>query len=129
MEHNSNASGRFCCGVIGAMDHVAYVGGVAPPKRDVVKARASLKAAGVVKPLPVPLIVYNRPQGVQAGEVIQSMTAQGGFAVQVNAMERATEQRGEYVMTLWRLVATAGPRPQRVELPAHSGALNHAGYS
>ena len=100
-----------------------YVEEIAPPKRDVAKARALLKEAGVSTPFPVPLIVYNTPQGVQAGEVIQSMAAEAGFAVQVNAMEFgtaiATVQRGDYVMTLGRLVRTAGHRQQRVELPAH----------
>ncbi len=51
----------------------------------------------------MPLIVYNTPQGVQTGEVIQAMAAEAGFAVQVNAMEFgaaiATVQRGDYVMT------------------------------
>jgi peptide/nickel transport system substrate-binding protein len=81
-----------------------YVEEVAPPKRDVSKARALLKEADVSTPVPVPLIVYNRPQDVQVAEVIQSMAAEAGFAVQVNAMEfgtaLATVQRGDYVMTL-----------------------------
>ena len=38
----------------------------------------------------VPLVVYNTPQGVQTGEVIQSMAAEAGFAVQVQAMEFGT---------------------------------------
>ena len=55
-----------------------YVEEVAPPKRDVAKARALLKEAGVSTPFPVPLVVYNTPQGVQTGEVIQSMAAERG---------------------------------------------------
>ncbi len=110
-----------------------YVEEVAPPRRDVARARALLKEAGVAMPVPVPLIVYNRPQDVQVGEVIQSMAAEAGFAVQVNAMEFgtaiATVQRGDYVMTLggwsglldtdsnaWSFLHTGGP-------------LNRAGYS
>ena len=54
------------------------------------KARALLKEAGVSTPFPVPLIVYNTPQDVQVGEVIQSMAAEAGFAVQVIAMEFGT---------------------------------------
>ena len=80
-----------------------YVEEVAPTKRDVTKARALLKEAGVATPLTVPLVVYNTPAGVQAGEVIQSMAAEAGFAVQVQAMEfgtaLATVQRGDYVVT------------------------------
>jgi hypothetical protein len=36
-------------------------------------------------PLTVPLIVYNTPQSVPAGEVIPSMGADAGLTVQVNA--------------------------------------------
>jgi len=95
-----------------------YVEEVAPPKRDVAKARTLLKEAGVATPFAVPLIVYNTPQGVQTGEVIQSMAAEAGFAVQVNAMEfgtaLATVQRGDYMITLggwsgcWIPTATRG---------------------
>ena len=63
-----------------------------------------LQQAGVVTPLRVGLLVYNTPQGVQAGEVIQAMAAEAGFDVRVNAMEfgavLAATMRGEYQVTL-----------------------------
>jgi peptide/nickel transport system substrate-binding protein len=61
-----------------------YAPEIVPPLRDVVRARALLKQAGVTVPFPVSLIVYNTPATVQAGEVIQAMAAEAGFAVQVN---------------------------------------------
>jgi peptide/nickel transport system substrate-binding protein len=81
-----------------------YAPGIVPPKRDVAQARALLKAAGVTAPLTIPLIVYNTPQGVQAGEVIQSMAAEAGFDIKVVAMEfgavLAAVNRGDFALTL-----------------------------
>jgi peptide/nickel transport system substrate-binding protein len=110
-----------------------YVEEVAPSKRDVAKARALLKEAGIATPVPVPLIVYNRPQDVQVGEVIQSMAAEAGFAVQVNAMEfgtaLSTVQRGDYVMTLGGWSGLLDTDSNAWSFLHTGGALNRAGYS
>jgi len=110
-----------------------YVEEVAPPKRDVAKARALLKEAGVATPFQVPLVVYNTPQGVQTGEVIQSMAAEAGFAVQVNAMEfgtaLATVQRGDYAMTLGGWSGLLDTDSNAWSFLHTGGALNRAGYS
>lgn len=74
------------------------------PARDPARARALLAEAGVTAPMRVDLLVYNTPQGVQAGEVIQSMVAEAGFDVRVQAAEFGTVLaavlRGEYQVTL-----------------------------
>jgi len=110
-----------------------YVEEVAPPKRDVAKARTLLKEAGVATPFAVPLIVYNTPQGVQTGEVIQSMAAEAGFAVQVNAMEfgtaLATVQRGDYMITLGGWSGLLDTDSNAWSFLHTGGALNRAGYS
>jgi peptide/nickel transport system substrate-binding protein len=110
-----------------------YVQEVAPPKRDVAKARDLLKEAGVATPVPVPLIVYNRPQDVQVGEVIQSMAAEAGFAVQVNAMEFGTAlttvQRGDYVITLGGWSGLLDTDSNTWSFLHTGGALNRASYS
>ncbi len=110
-----------------------YVEEVAPPKRDVVKACALLKEAGVATPFAVPLIVYNTPQAVQTGEVIQSMAAEAGFAVQVNAMEFgtaiATVQRGDYAMTLGGWSGLLDTDSNAWSFLHTGGALNRAGYA
>ena len=110
-----------------------YVEEIAPTKRDVARARALLKEAGVATPFPVPLVVYNTPQGVQTGEVIQSMAAEAGFAVQVNAMEfgaaLATVQRGDYVMTLGGWSGLLDTDSNAWSFLHTGGALNRAGYA
>ena len=64
-----------------------YVPSVQPPARDVVRARALLKAAGVATPFPLELMVQNSPDAVQTAEVIQSMAAEAGFDVKIKALE------------------------------------------
>ncbi len=110
-----------------------YVEEVAPTKRDVAKARALLKEAGVSTPLTVPLIVYNTPQNVQAGEVIQSMAAEAGFTVQVNAMEFGTAiasvQRGDFAVALGGWSGLLDTDSNAWSFLHTSGALNMARYS
>ena len=81
-----------------------YAPSIAVPERDVAKAKALLKEAGVTTPYTVPLVVYNTPQAVQTGEVIQAMAAEAGFDVKINAMEFGTAlaavQRGDFAMAL-----------------------------
>jgi peptide/nickel transport system substrate-binding protein len=64
-----------------------YVPAVQPPARDVAKAKALLKEAGVQTPFPLELLVANAPDMLQVAEVIQSMAAEAGFDVKIRAME------------------------------------------
>ena len=110
-----------------------YVQELAPPKRDIARARALLKEAGVTIPYPVSLIVYNTPQSVQAGEVIQAMAAEAGFAVRVEAMEFgaaiAAVQRGDYMMTLGGWSGLLDTDSNAWSFLHTGGALNSAGYA
>ncbi|HLB97171.1 MAG TPA: ABC transporter substrate-binding protein [Acetobacteraceae bacterium] len=109
-----------------------YDPAIVPPGRDVAKARALLKEAGVTVPLAVPLTVANTPQGVQAGEVIQSMAAEAGFAVQVNAMEfgaaLAAVRRGDFAMTLGGWSGLLDTDSNAWSFLHSDGALNMARY-
>jgi peptide/nickel transport system substrate-binding protein len=71
-----------------------------PPQRDVAKAKALLRQAGVTLPVKLELLTPNQPDILQAAEVIQSMAAEAGFEVRIQAMEFASSlqasQRGEY---------------------------------
>ena len=63
---------------------------VKPVARDVDRAKALLKQAGVTLPVSINLIVPNNPDQRQMGEVIQSMAAEAGFDVKLTAMEFAS---------------------------------------
>jgi peptide/nickel transport system substrate-binding protein len=110
-----------------------YVQELASPPRDLGKARALLKEAGVPTPYAVQLIVYNTPQSVQAGEVIQSMAAEAGLAVRVEAMEFgaaiAAVQRGDYMVTLGGWSGLLDTDSNAWSFLHTGGALNRAGYS
>ncbi len=110
-----------------------YAPDVAPPARDVAKAKALLKEAGVTAPFAVPLVVYNTPQAVQTGEVIQAMAAEAGFAVQINAMEFGTAlaavQRGDFVVALGGWSGLLDTDSNAWSFLHTGGALNMARYA
>ena len=110
-----------------------YAPDIVPPKRDVTQARALLKEAGVTAPLSIPLIVYNTPQGVQAGEVIQSMAAEAGFDIKVVAMEFgaviAAVNRGEFALTLGGWSGLLDTDSDAWSFLHTGGALNMARYA
>ena len=67
-----------------------YATDVKVPERDVAKAKALLAQAGVKLPVVINLTVSTSPDQKQVGEVIQSMAAEAGFDVRVQATEFAT---------------------------------------
>jgi peptide/nickel transport system substrate-binding protein len=73
-----------------------YIADVQPPPRDVAKAKALLKEAGVPTPVPVTLTITNNPDIVQTGEVIQSMAAEAGFDVKLKETEFASSLAAGY---------------------------------
>jgi peptide/nickel transport system substrate-binding protein len=134
-----------------AISDVAYGGAFAPndqatsavsplfdpaikiPGRDVDAAKALLKQAGIATPYPVDLVVTNTPQGVQVGEVIQSMAADAGFAVKVDAMEFGTAitavNRGDYQLSLGGWSGLLDTDSNTWSFLHTGGALNYARYS
>ncbi len=73
-----------------------YVPEIQPPARDVARAKALLAQAGVALPVKVVLTLTNSPEMQQVGEVIQSMTAEAGFAVTLRQMEFASSLKAGY---------------------------------
>jgi peptide/nickel transport system substrate-binding protein len=74
------------------------------PGRDIARSKALLGAAGVATPVRVELHVPNDPVSQQLGQVIQAMTAEAGFDVQLLTMEAASmvqrDQQGDFETTL-----------------------------
>jgi peptide/nickel transport system substrate-binding protein len=60
------------------------------PKRDVAKAKALLKEAGVKTPLSIDFMVPNGVEFRQVAEVVQSMAAEAGFDLKIRLTEFAT---------------------------------------
>jgi peptide/nickel transport system substrate-binding protein len=76
-----------------------YVKSMPIPARDVAKAKSLLAAAGVPKPS-FTMMVPNQNDVLQAAQVIQSMAAEAGFDIKIQATEFASSidlaQKGDY---------------------------------
>jgi peptide/nickel transport system substrate-binding protein len=70
------------------------------PKRDVAKAQALLKEAGVTPPVNVDYMVPKGPEYEAIAQVVQSMAAEAGFDLKIRVVEFATTfkqaQAGEF---------------------------------
>src|SRR6476646_5252731 len=70
------------------------------PKRDVAKAKALLKEAGVTGPITIDFMVPNGAETRAVAEVVQSMMAEAGFDMKIRITEFATALKqaedGEY---------------------------------
>ena len=62
------------------------------PVRDLAKAKLLLKQAGVSLPVKIVLTTPNGSDTLQAAEVIQSMAAEAGFEIRIQAVEFASSQ-------------------------------------
>jgi peptide/nickel transport system substrate-binding protein len=74
------------------------------PKRDVAKAKALLKEAGVTTPIPLDFMVPNGAETRAVAEVVQSMAAEAGFDLKIRVTEFATSlkqsEEGNYQVFL-----------------------------
>ncbi len=110
-----------------------YAQGLQAPARDVAAARALLAEAGVKTPYPLTITLPNSPEAQQVGVVIQSMAAEAGFEVKLDAMEFASSlekaDRGDFQAYL---IGWSG-RPDadgNIRDLLHSGApINYSGYA
>jgi peptide/nickel transport system substrate-binding protein len=60
------------------------------PKRDIAKAKALMKEAGITGRLSIDFMIANNPEIRQMAEVVQSMTAEAGFDLKIRVVEAAT---------------------------------------
>jgi len=81
-------------------EHPYYQKAFPIPKRDVARARALLKEAGLPLPISVDLMVPKGPENEAVAQVLQSMAAETGFDLKIRLIEFATSfkqaQAGEF---------------------------------
>ncbi|MCU0883892.1 MAG: ABC transporter substrate-binding protein [Beijerinckiaceae bacterium] len=65
------------------------------PPRDVAKARALLREAGVTTPLKLEMMITNNPVDAQLGQVVQAMVQEAGFDLSLRSMEFASQLRDQ----------------------------------
>ncbi len=102
------------------------------PGRDVDHAKALLKAAGVTPPVTVKMTVSNDTTSQQLGQVIQAMTAEAGFDVQLQTAEFATllaqGQAGNFQITMVAWSGRVDPDGNLHQFVTCKGGLNDMKY-
>jgi peptide/nickel transport system substrate-binding protein len=81
-------------------EHPYYQKAFPVPKRDLAKAKALLKEAGVTLPVAVDMMVPKGAENEAVAQVLQSMAAEAGFDLKIRVIEFATSfkqaQAGEF---------------------------------
>lgn len=105
---------------------------LAPPPRDVARARALLREAGHER-VAFTLKVPNQPVEAQVAQIIQAMAAEAGFDISIETMEAAAlvaaTQRGDFEMSLNIWSGRPDPDGNIAPWVASNGFLNRGKYS
>jgi peptide/nickel transport system substrate-binding protein len=102
------------------------------PKRDVAKARALIKEAGVATPIAVDFMVPNNPESRAVAEVMQAMTAEAGFDLKIRVTEFATSlneaEKGNFQLYFLAWSGRADPDGNIFSFASCKGPLNYGRY-
>ena len=110
-----------------------YTPAVKPLERDVAKAKALLKEAGVTLPVVINMTVPNNPDLRQVGEILQSMAQEAGFDVRLTASEYASAltaaNRGDFEAFVTAWSGRVDPDGNLYSFLHTGGVLNDGRYS
>jgi len=102
------------------------------PKRDVARAKALLKEAGVTGPLTLDFMVPNNPETRAVAEVIQSMAAEAGFDLKLRVTEFATSlneaEKGNFQLYMLAWSGRTDPDGNIFSFASCKGPLNYGRY-
>ena len=102
------------------------------PKRDVARARALLKEAGVAGPVVLDFMVPNNPETRAVAEVIQSMAAEAGFDLKIRVTEFATSlneaEKGNFQLYMLAWSGRTDPDGNIYSFASCKGPLNYGKY-
>jgi peptide/nickel transport system substrate-binding protein len=102
------------------------------PKRDVAKAQALLKEAGVTAPLALDFVVPNGPENRAVAETVQAMAAEAGFDLKIRVTEFATSikeaEDGNFQLYLFGWSGRADPDGNAYIIQACKAPLNYSRY-
>jgi peptide/nickel transport system substrate-binding protein len=114
-------------------EHPYYQKAFPVPKRDVAKAKALLREAGVTTPITLDLMVPNNPETRQVAEVIQAMAAEVGFDLKIRVTEFATSlkqaEAGEFQLFLIAWSGRTDPDGNLFIFYGTKAPQNNGGYS
>ena len=102
------------------------------PKRDVAKAKALLKEAGVTGPITLDFMVPNGAETRAVAEVVQSMAAEAGFDLKIRVTEFATSLKqaedGDYQVFLIGWSGRSDPDGNSFSFQTCGSPQNNSGY-
>ncbi len=102
------------------------------PKRDVDKAKALLKEAGVTTPLSLDFLVVNGPENRAVAEAVQAMAAEAGFDLKIRVTEFATSikeaEDGNFQLYLFGWSGRTDPDANAYIIQACKAPLNYSKY-
>ncbi len=102
------------------------------PRRDVARAKALLKEAGVNGPLSLDFMVPNNPETRAVAEVIQSMAAEAGFDLKIRVTEFATSlneaEKGNFQLYMLAWSGRTDPDGNLYSFVSCKGPLNYGRY-
>ena len=102
------------------------------PGRDVAKARALLKEAGVTGPVALDFMVPNNPETRAVAEVIQSMAGEAGFDLKIRVTEFATSlneaEKGNFQMYMLAWSGRTDPDGNIYSFASCKGPLNYGRF-
>ncbi len=108
-----------------------YAKSMPVPKRDIAKAKALLKEAGVPNPT-VTLMTPTTSDGQKIAQVVQAMVKEAGFDVKLQATEFATSldmaDKGQYEAYVLAWSGRADPDGNIFSFDGCKQPLNYAGY-
>jgi len=114
-----------------APDNPYYAKGMPVPKRDLARAKALLKEAGVPNPS-FTLMTPTTSDGQKVAQVVQAMVKEAGFDVKIQSTEFATSldlaDRGQYEAYVLAWSGRADPDGNIFSFDACKQPLNYAGY-
>lgn len=101
-------------------------------KRDVAKAKALLKEAGVTAPLTLDFMVPNNPETRAVAEVMQSMAAEAGFDLKIRVTEFATSlneaEKGNFQLYMLAWSGRTDPDGNIFSFASCKGPLNYGRF-
>ena len=102
------------------------------PKRDVARAKALLKEAGVNGPLTLDFMVPNNPETRAVAEVMQSMAAEAGFDLKIRVTEFATSlneaEKGNFQLYMLAWSGRTDPDGNIYSFASCKGPLNYGKF-
>jgi peptide/nickel transport system substrate-binding protein len=113
-------------------EHPYYQTDIPVPKRDVAKAKALLKEAGVAAPIPIDLMVPKGAETQTVAEMIQAMAGEVGFDMKIRVTEFATSLKqaedGDYQAYVLAWSGRPDPDGNSYSFATCHGPLNYPGY-